>query len=65
MGIYSSPGPLTCGECEGSYGHEMQDATSYAEWGFDYLKYDWCSYGEIFQKETGWNTWEWMGGGHL
>ena len=36
-GIYSSPGPLTCGECEGSYGHEMQDATSYAEWGFDYL----------------------------
>ena len=64
-GIYSSPGPLTCGECEGSYGHEMQDATSYAEWGFDYLKYDWCSYGEIFQKETGWNTWEWMGGGRM
>ena len=64
-GIYSSPGPLTCGECEGSYGHEMQDATSYAEWGFDYLKYDWCSYGEIFQKETGWNTWEWMGGGRI
>ena len=64
-GIYSSPGPLTCGECEGSYGHEMQDATSYAEWGFDYLNYDWCSYGEIFQKETGWNTWEWMGGGRM
>ena len=64
-GIYSSPGPLTCGECEGSYGHEMQDATSYAEWGFDYLKYDWCSYGEIFQKETGWNTWKWMGGGRM
>ena len=64
-GIYSSPGPLTCGECEGSYGHEMQDATSYAEWGFDYLKYDWCSYGKIFQKETGWNTWEWMGGGRM
>ncbi len=64
-GIYSSPGPLTCGSCEGSYGHEMQDATSFAEWGFDYLKYDWCSYGEIFQKETGWNTWEWMGGGRV
>ena len=62
-GLYSSPGPTTCGGCEGSYGHEMQDAESYAEWGFDYLKYDWCSYGEIFKKETGWGTWEWMGGG--
>ena len=64
-GLYSSPGPLTCGGCEGSYGHEMQDAESYAEWGFDYLKYDWCSYGEIFKRETGWDTWEWMGGGRL
>ncbi len=57
-GLYSSPGPRTCGDCEGSYGHEMEDATSYAEWGFDYLKYDWCSYGEIFKKETGWGTWD-------
>ena len=64
-GLYSSPGPLTCGGCEGSYGHEMQDAESYAEWGFDYLKYDWCSYGDIFRKETGWGTWEWMGGGRI
>ncbi len=52
-GLYSSPGPLTCGKCEGSYGHELQDAESWAEWGFDYVKYDWCSYGEIFKKETG------------
>lgn len=44
-GIYSSPGPLTCGGCIGSYGHELQDATQFAEWGFDFLKYDWCSYG--------------------
>jgi alpha-galactosidase len=44
IGIYSSPGPLTCGKYEGSYGHEEQDAASYADWGFDYLKYDWCSY---------------------
>lgn len=64
-GLYSSPGPLTCGACEGSYGHERQDAESYAEWGFDYLKYDWCSYGDIFKKETGWDTWEWMGGGRV
>ena len=52
-GLYSSPGPLTCGKCEGSYGHELQDAESWAEWGFDYIKYDWCSYAEIFKKATG------------
>lgn len=44
IGIYSSPGPLTCGGCVGSWKHELQDAQTYAEWGFDYLKYDWCSY---------------------
>lgn len=50
FGIYSSPGPRTCGGYLASYQHEMQDATSYAEWGIDYLKYDWCSYGDIFKK---------------
>jgi alpha-galactosidase len=43
-GIYSSPGPLTCGLCVSSLGHEEQDAKRWADWGFDYLKYDWCSY---------------------
>lgn len=52
IGLYSSPGPKTCGGFEGSYGHEEQDAKSYADWGFDYLKHDWCSYGSIFAKET-------------
>ncbi len=47
LGIYSSPGPKTCGGYEGSYQHEEQDARQYAEWGIDLLKYDWCSYGEI------------------
>jgi len=47
IGLYSSPGPWTCGGCVGSYGHEKQDAESYAKWGFDYLKYDWCSYGGV------------------
>src|SRR5579884_2608507 len=42
IGIYSSPGPKTCAKYEGSYGHEKQDAITYANWGFDYLKYDWC-----------------------
>ena len=43
-GLYSSPGPYTCGGCTGSWLHELQDAKSYADWGYDYLKYDWCSY---------------------
>ena len=56
-GLYSSPGPRTCGGCEGSYGHELADAESWADWGFDYVKYDWCSYGDIFKKETGTGNW--------
>jgi hypothetical protein len=51
FGIYSSPGTLTCGGYTASYQHEMQDATSYASWGIDYLKYDWCSYGDVYKKE--------------
>jgi len=42
IGIYSSPGPNTCAGYEGSYGHEEQDARTFAAWGIDYLKYDWC-----------------------
>ncbi len=44
IGIYSSPGPKTCAGFEGSFGHEEQDAETYAQWGFDYLKYDYCSF---------------------
>jgi alpha-galactosidase len=46
IGIYSSPGPKTCAGFEGSYGHESQDAKTYAAWGIDYLKYDLCSLGD-------------------
>lgn len=46
LGIYSSPGTLTCGGYLGSLNHEEQDAATYAKWGIDYLKYDWCSYGQ-------------------
>jgi alpha-galactosidase len=51
LGIYSSPGPLTCAGYEGSYGHEEDDARTYAAWGIDYLKYDWCSAGRIYKDE--------------
>jgi alpha-galactosidase len=47
IGLYSSPGPWTCGGCVGSWQHEEQDAALYGVWGFDYLKYDWCSYSSI------------------
>jgi len=51
FGIYSSPGPLTCGQYTASWQHELKDARSYASWGVDYLKYDWCSYNNI-AKDT-------------
>jgi alpha-galactosidase len=44
IGIYSSPGPQTCARFEGSFGHEEQDAKTYAAWGIDFLKYDLCSF---------------------
>ncbi len=47
MGIYSSPGPLTCGGYTGSWQHEVADFDTYDKWGIDYLKYDWCSYTNI------------------
>jgi alpha-galactosidase len=47
FGIYSTPGPVTCWYYPGSYGHEAQDAATYARWGADFLKYDWCSYEDI------------------
>ncbi len=50
LGLYSSPGPLTCGGCYGSWQHEAQDAATYAEWGIDFLKYDWCSLDSVLDK---------------
>jgi alpha-galactosidase len=52
LGIYSGPGPKTCAGFPASYGHEEQDARTYAAWGIDYLKYDLCSYTEIMRKEA-------------
>ena len=46
FGIYSSPGPTTCAGHTGSWGHGLQDVRTYARWGVDFLKYDWCSYGQ-------------------
>jgi alpha-galactosidase len=45
FGIYSDAGTKTCAKRPGSRGHEYQDASQYAAWGVDYLKYDWCNTG--------------------
>src|SRR5665213_199774 len=51
IGIYSSPGPQTCAGDDGSYGHEKQDAQTWAAWGIDYVKYDWCSARNLYTDE--------------
>jgi len=45
FGLYSDAGTKTCQGRPGSRGYEYQDARTYASWGVDYLKYDWCSHG--------------------
>ena len=52
FGIYSSPGPKTCAGFEGSYGHEEQDAATYAAWGVDFLKYDLCGLRDVMGMQN-------------
>lgn len=52
IGIYSGPGPKTCANYEGSFGHVKQDAETYAAWGFDYLKYDLCSDLDVYPDDA-------------
>lgn len=52
FGIYSDAGRQTCGGRPGSQGHEYQDALTYARWGVDYLKYDWCNTGTRNAEEA-------------
>lgn len=60
LGIYSSPGPWTCGLCPdgskepGSWQHEEQDAYTFAKWGVDLLKHDLCGMGEVSKKHEDW-----------
>ena len=42
LGLSSAPTVHTCAGFAGSQGHETEDAQTYAAWGVDYLKYDWC-----------------------
>ena len=43
FGIYTDAGTKTCQGRPGTYGHEVQDARTYAAWGVDYVKEDWCN----------------------
>ena len=43
-GLYTSPGPADCAGFTGAFRHEAQDAKQFADWGYDFLKYDWCTY---------------------
>ncbi len=46
FGMYSCAGVLTCAGYPSSYDHEFEDAKQFAEWGVDYLKYDYCNFPE-------------------
>jgi alpha-galactosidase len=52
IGIYSSPGPKTCANYEGSFQHEEQDAKTFAAWEIDYIKYDWCSASQVYDYHS-------------
>lgn len=56
FGIYNCAGTKTCAGYPGGRGHEYQDASLYASWGVDYLKYDWCNSG----KANAWETYRTM-----
>jgi alpha-galactosidase len=52
IGTYSGPGPKTCAGYTACYQFEEQDARRFAEWGIDYLKYDWCDYERIAKDHS-------------
>ncbi len=58
LGIYSCVGTMTCAQYPGSYEYEFEDAGTFAEWGVDFLKYDYCfkpafEKGELLYRRMG------------
>jgi alpha-galactosidase len=51
-GIYTSPGPYTCAGHVAAWQHEEQDVRRFVEWGYDFLKYDWCSYNGVAKDKS-------------
>lgn len=56
FGMYSCAGVMTCAGYPSSYGYEFEDAKQFAEWGVDYLKYDFCHFPESANKENAYLT---------
>jgi alpha-galactosidase len=52
FGIHNDAGTRTCAGYPGGRGHEFEDARTYASWGVDYIKYDWCNTGTANAQET-------------
>ena len=52
FGLSTSAAPKSCDDFEGSYGHEAADARAFAEWGVDYLVYDWCSANALHMSQA-------------
>ncbi|GJQ15883.1 hypothetical protein GpartN1_g7674.t1 [Galdieria partita] len=53
FGIYNCAGTRTCAGFPGSYGHYEQNAQQFADWGVDYIKFDWCNV--PFWEFPGWS----------
>jgi alpha-galactosidase len=52
FGLHNCAGAKTCAGYPGGWGHEFQDALTYASWGLDYLKYDWCDHGTADARDA-------------
>ena len=52
FGLYTVAGPITCVGWVGSHGYEVQDAKTFAAWGADYVKYDWCTADSLYQFKS-------------
>ncbi len=52
FGLHNCAGARTCADYPGGWGHEFQDARTYASWGLDYLKYDWCNHGTADARDA-------------
>jgi alpha-galactosidase len=51
FGLTASAAPKSCNGLEGSYGHEAQDARTFAEWDVDYVVYEWCGAEKIYSTQ--------------
>ena len=60
FGMYSCAGTKTCAGYPSSYGHEFEDARQFAEWGVDYLKYDFCNFPVSGDAKTPILPWQWL-----